>query len=839
VRRGRHAGAVALCVGLTASTLAGAASPTVEAVVPGVGRIGAEFTVVLSGGRLKDARDLLLYDRGLGCTRLEVVSENEVRIALRASADARPGAHPFRLRTPGGLSELKLVHLTPFPVVEEREPNEQPEGARTVPLNTTIAGVIDAGDVDCVAVALRKGQRLAAEVQAVRLGGELTDTVLTILDPDGRPIAQADDTPITHQDPFATIVAPADGRYTVQVRETSYGGGPSGTYALHVGDFPRPTGVFPPGGQAGQEVRPILLGVPGRPAVQALTLPGDAGPWWDYFPALDGRTAPTPTALRVRPYPCVVESEPAGARPPSAGALTPHNWPVAFQGAIGARGEADAFAIRARAGQMIQVEAFAARIGSPLDTILQVFDPDGDPIARNDDDESHDSRIVFRAGGDGAYRIEIRDRRGEGGPGFLYRVEVELPRPSLALFLAGPVRKSQARQVIAVPRGNRVVAFLGVRRDGFDEPVRIDVGALPEGVSVDLKEIPGGRHLTPAVFEAAAEAPLGAALVELEGVAATAGGTVTGRFQQVVDLIPGPGDSSYASVSVGKLAVVVTEAAPYAVSLSAPGASLAQDGDIDLVATVERAPGFDEAIEVSLPYLPPGVEMEGPGIVPPGQSTAILRLFARPDADPTAWRLAAEAQPAPPRRDRREMTLTLMAQLNAQAAGGGAGRRRRRAAVDGLPQVASRFVPLGLTPAPVSGRFTPSAAEQGQTVTVSCTLESGAPRPGVMAATLEGLPPRAEAKPVVVAPGAHRVDFRVTVAPTTPVGEHATLLCRLTGAFGGRAVVYRVGRGGLLKVSPPGTLSTAADGKPLSPLEALRLKERAAAKDPEARKPRP
>jgi hypothetical protein len=793
--------------------------------------------VVLSGGYLKDAQDLLLYDPGLSCTKLEVVSENQVRVILKASSDCRPGAHPFRLRTPGGLSELKVVHVTLFPVVEEREPNDNPKGALTVPLNTTVAGVVESGDVDCVAVALRRGGRLSAEVQAVRLGGELTDTVLTVLDPHGRPIAQADDTPITRQDPFASIVAPADGTYTVQIRDTSFGGGPGSTYALHVGVFPRPSGVFPPGGQAGQEVRLTLLGMPGKPAVQTLTLPRDAGPWWDYYPTLGGRTAPTPAALRVRPYPCVNESHLAETAPPSTGELIPYDWPVAFHGAIEVRGDADSFAIRARAEQMIQVEAFAIRIGSPLDTILQIYDPDGDLIARNDDDASHDSRIVFRAGTNGVYRIEIRDKRGDGATEFLYRVEVEQPRPSLTLFLAGPVRKSQARQVIAIPRGNRVLGFLGVRRDGFDDPVRLDVGALPRGVSVDLKEIPVGSHLTPVVFAATADAPLGAALVDLKGVASTPGGTVTGGFQQVVDLIPGLGDSSYESVSVGKIAVVVTEAAPYSVSLSAPRTSLVRDGAIDLVATVERAAGFSEAIEVSLPLLPPGVEMEGPGIVPPARSEAVLRLFARPDADPTAWRLAAEARPAPPRRDRREMTLALMAQLNPQAAG--AAGRRRRAPVDGLPPVASWFIPLELAPAPVSGRFTPVASEPGKTVTVTCTLEPGSPLPGAMTATLEGLPPRAEVKPVEVAPGARRVDFRVTLAPTTPVGKHDTLRCRLTGEVAGRAVIYRVGGSGLIKVNPPGALTTGADGKPLSPLDALRLRERAAAKDPEARKPRP
>ena len=259
----------------------------------------------------------------------------------------------------------------------------------------------------------------------------------------------------------------------------------------------------------------------------------------------------------------------------------------------------------------------------------------------------------------------------KGGPGFVYRIEVEQPRTSLTLFLAGSVRKSQSGQVIAVPRGNRVIAYVGVRRDGFDGPVRVEPGRLPDGVSLDLQEIPAATYLTPVVFQAAPDAPLGASLVELRGRASTPGGMVQGGFQQVVNLVPGSGDSSYQSVTVDKLAVVVTEEAPYQVSIDTPRAALTRDGAIDLVVKVERARAFGEAVEVAFPFLPPGVEMDGPVVVPPGQSEIVVRLYARPDADPASWRLAAEARLAPPRRDRREMTLALMAQLD--PSGGGAG----------------------------------------------------------------------------------------------------------------------------------------------------------------------
>jgi hypothetical protein len=188
--------------------------------------------------------------------------------------------------------------------------------------------------------------------------------------------------------------------------------------------------------------------------------------------------------------PFVDEADPSETGIPPAGGIPAHRWPVAFHGAIGGRDDRDAYAIGLRKGVSVQVETFSERLGSPLDTVLEVYDPDGDLVARNYDDATHDSRLVIRAGTDGAYRIEIRDKRGDGGPDFLYRIEGEEPRPSLSLFLASPVRKSQARQVIAVPRGNRVIAFLGVRREGFSAPVRIRPGSLPAGISVEVKDIP-------------------------------------------------------------------------------------------------------------------------------------------------------------------------------------------------------------------------------------------------------------------------------------------------------------------------------------------------------------
>src|SRR5262249_26290097 len=152
-----------------------------------------------------------------------------------------------------------------------------------------------------------------------------------------------------------------------------------------------------------------------------------------------------------------------------------------------------------------------------------------------------------------------------------------------------------------------VSAFLGVRRDGFAGPVAITPGELPVGVKLTLGPIPANEYLLPVVFEAAADAPLGGRLVTLTGTGGGPKTPVTGGFTQVVRLVGGPGDSSLHAVEVAKLAVVVVEEAPFAVSLVPPTAPLAADGTLDVTVKVTRAKDFAEPLEVSFPSLPPGV----------------------------------------------------------------------------------------------------------------------------------------------------------------------------------------------------------------------------------------
>lgn len=799
-----------------------AAPPSVESVAPGVGRRGTEFTLTLVGARLDKPQEVLLYNSGVAVTSLTATSENEAKVTLKAAADAPLGEHPFRVRTTGGVSELRVFRLTPFPVLAEAEPNDKTP--QEVPLNSTVTGATESGGVDRFAVKLKKGERLSAEVEGVRLAADTTDTALTVTGPDGKTLATADDTALFHQDPFVSLVAPAEGVYTVEVRDTNFGGSDGHRYALHVGTFTRPAAVYPAGGEAGTEVS-VKLFHAGGDTTQKVALPKAGTPFAFHPTDGTGPAAPTANPFRISPFPNVLEVESNDA-PEQAGKAAV--WPVALNGVIDKPGDADHFRFTATKGDEIDVQAFAYRLGSPLDPVVAVLHANGNLLAWNDDDETHDSRVKVKIPADGEYLVRVTDKRKQGGARFIYRVELTKPTVGLGVFLAPTGRKTQDKQSIIVPRGNRVVAYMAVRRDGFDGPVSIAASDLPKGVTVTVPPVPVGEFFSPVVFEAAADAPISGTLAAFTGTGSDEKRRVTGGFEQAVTLVSGPGDSVLHAVEVNRLAVAVTEEAPYTVSLVAPRAAVPVDGTMDVTVKVTRAKDFTDALDVFFLTLPPGVEAPTKVTVPADKSEMNVTLVGHPAAERGEWKLLVETKVGVAARGDRDPLMVGNNGLGTGGPdappGGGGGRRGRRKSADGLPPVASGVTAVTVANPAVVGKLAPAAAEQGKTVTVTCQFEKETE--AAFTAKLDGLPPRATAPNVEAKPGAKAVQFLVTVAADTPPGDHQSLVCELSGTVTGHPVVYRVGRGGSLKVSPPGLVQTDPSGKPLSPLDALRQAEK-------------
>jgi hypothetical protein len=181
-----------------------------------------------------------------------------------------------------------------LPEATEKEPNNDQAHAQKVDFNSTINGVVNNEDIDCFSVEVKKGQRFSVEVEGMRLGRGPLDARLTILNPDGSILADEDDTWLAVQDPFISLLAPADAQYTIQLREVTYAGSDKCHYRLHIGSFPRPTSVFPPGGKAGDTVTFSFFSEATGEFSQKIKLPGNPGEKFGVFAELDGLTAPTP-----------------------------------------------------------------------------------------------------------------------------------------------------------------------------------------------------------------------------------------------------------------------------------------------------------------------------------------------------------------------------------------------------------------------------------------------------------------------------------------------------------------------------------------------------------------
>lgn len=810
---------VTACLMTGTSTPLFAASPSLETVSPAVSQRGTAFQVKLVGAGLSTIREVMFYKPGLTCESVVEAQDNEAVLKLRASDDCELGTHPFRIRTDLGITEMRTIRVSPLPIVNSAEPNDTIANANTVSLPATVIGVLEEGDVDGYSVLLQRGERLTAEVEAVRLGHTLLDTVLEVYAPDGRKLAEVDDSPLLRQEPVVSFLAEETGRYVVMIRETSRRGDENSQYALHLGHFPRPVSAYPPGAPAGRSTKVLFTETDGSQWEDLVNVPANAKGNWSLFAKNQGGTAATPNPFRASPYDQVLEAEPNNS-PATMAATTNAVLPHAFNGILQVANDIDYFSFTIPEPGSYRFEVFAERLGSPIDALLSVEDESGATLVSADDDQTHDPRVVFNAASSGRYFLRIADKRESGGRGFLYRVEAEKVIPEVTAFLPRPDRVTQDRQVIVVPRGNRTVALFGVQRRNASGPVTLEIGSLPKSVSFEARPLSDDRYLVPVVLSAKDDAPLTGSLSDVVVTAANNGNPVKGGFKQIVDLVNGPADALFFGADVEQAAIAVVEPTPFRITLTPPTSPLTRNGTLDLEIKVERFAGYDAAIDVNLPLLPSWVDGPAKVRIPADKDTAVYPIRAHDRVRDGQFDLVAVAVPGVGNEGLR---------LDP-----GANEIRQRGAARGADgpsaAVSSELVTLQISSAPVSGQFQLAAGEQGTVIPVVCDLTAVGELPATMVATLAGLPNRVSAKEVAIDRTASKVTFELTLEETAPVGAFPSLVCQLKSTEAAKPISFSVGANGTLKIFAKGTLVRGEKGEALSPLEVLRKAKSGAGK---------
>ena len=316
------------------SSVSFAASPRLTSVTPRGIQRGFEHELTFNGSNLGDAQGIFFYDSGLEV--LEVKGDgNSAKVKVRVAADCRLGEHVAQVRTASGISDYRTLYIEDLPVVNEVEPNSDFAAPQAISLGHVVNGSIGNEDVDYYVLDAKQGQRISVEIVAMRLSTALFDPYVAILDEKRFELATNDDTALALQDGFASIIAPADGKYYIEVRESAYAAG--NNYRLHVGTFPRPKVLFPAGGKMGEEIEIRYLGLPATELSAKVQLPATKVTDFGVFATDDGGVSPTPNPLRLFEHGNAFEVEPNN----EIAQGTPVELPLAFNGIIETTGDVD------------------------------------------------------------------------------------------------------------------------------------------------------------------------------------------------------------------------------------------------------------------------------------------------------------------------------------------------------------------------------------------------------------------------------------------------------------------------------------------------------------------
>ena len=755
-----------------------AAAPNLANILPRGHQRGTETDLNFHGQRLEDAAEALFFDAAIQTLKLEVVSASHVRVRARIAENCRLGEHSVRLRTRSGISELRTFFVDALPAIDEAEPNNEFGTPQEISLNSIVRGVVKNEDVDYYSVSLKKGQRLSVEVHAMRLAETIFDPYVAILNAQRFELAASDDSPLYKQDSACQITAPEDGVYRIEVRETSYGGGDAARYRLHVGTFPQPKAIYPPGAQRGASVEVELIGDASGPFGKLLQIARDAPENYEVTADDDRGIAPTPYPFRTADFPNVLEAEPNREHKQA----TSGTAPCAFNGVISEPGDVDVFSFAAKKGQVFDLEVFARRLGSPLDAVLRVHHRGGGQIASDDDARGPDSYLRFTAPEDKEYAVTVTDHLAQGGPTYVYRVEVSNVTPHLALSIPRVDRYSQERQAIAVPSGNRVAVLVNANRRDFGGDLTLSLHGAPPGVTARGEVMPANLTVAPMLLEAAADAALSGRLCELQGSHVDASKKIHGSLAVPIDFLVGePGQSVYVSHTTRKLAVAVTEAAPFRLRLVEPSVPLVRNGSMGLRVVAERADGFKAPIELDMIFQPPGVSAQRGVTIAEGQTDATIQINANGSAQIREWKIV----------------------VNGRATVG-----------NGPLWVSTQLTPLRVAEPYLTITAEPSSAEQGTETEVVCKLAQHTPFKGAAKVALLGLPHKVTTEVQQATSETQELVFPVRIAADSPAGKHGNIFCRVEIVQNGEPVVHSTG-GTELRIDkplpPPKAKTPAAD----------------------------
>ena len=785
-----------------------AASPALSAIRPVGGQRGTELEITLSGARLGDAQEIIYYQPGIATVSLKKLDDNNVKAKIKIAQDCALGLHDVRVRTATGISELRTFSVGALKEINETEPNNDFGTPQPIPMNVTVNGIADNEDVDYFVVEAKKGERISAEVEGLRLGISEFDPYVAILDAKRFELGVSDDAALAWRDGFTAIIAPQDGKYVIQVRESAYAGNSGCLYRLHVGNFPRATAIMPAGGKPGETLSVRWIGDAAGETTSTIKLPAAFEREFGIERQDAKGLSPYPNAFRLSTLGNVIEKEPNDDQAHA----TPFEAPMALNGVIEKAGDVDQFVFKATKGQVYDIHCYARRIRSPLDPVMYLGKKGAGAMLGADDSVGPDSYFRFQAPETAEYVVWLVDQLGKGGPDYSYRIELMPVAPALTMTTnAEQIPLGTGVMSVAVPKGNRQAVLILGNRSDFGGELNVGVGKLPAGVSVEAPTIAASQVIVPVLFTAKPDAPLAAALAEVTGMPTDPKLKIPSEFNQMSVLVLGQNQVNVWSRTVDRLAVAVTEECPYTIEIVEPKVPLVRSGSLGLKVRANRKPGFKAGIYVYLPYNPPGVGSGGGITIPEGQNEAVIPMNADGGAELRTWKIVVN---------------------------GASG------VASGPIMVSSQLANLTIANPYVGLSFVAASVDQGKEVDMAVKVAKAVDFPGEAQVTLIGLPNKVTTDVKKITKDTTDLAFHIKTDKVSPAGNHASLFCQVVITQNGEPIVHNIGTGALrIDVPLPPKANTPAPApvvaaapkpaapvaaKPLTRLEKLRLESKQA-----------
>lgn len=547
---------------------------------------------------LPDLPDIRLGSNGTAST-VDVgplPPRNQVTVEVEISPDADIGPVSFRLLTPLGTSpEGKFLIEPYYGEAPDKEPNDTPENAFETFLPAVLAGTISKpGDVDYYKIQVKAGEELSFLNGAMLIGSAL-QPVVTILDADLNVLSTFGENGGTEQVMFAQKFAKAGTDY-IRVEDYQRSGRAGNFYRIIAGEFPLVLGTYPLGVKKGSIGE---LAARGYHTVPKFKVEGEPSPDSEDTLLLRPEDAFNTVRVALGPEP-EVDSQ--------GGAIA---VPVTINGRIDKPGAQNRYPFHASKGDQLVFEVNARRLGSSLDSYLEILDAKGQSIERAI------ARPVW------ATSLTLRDHDSAG-------------------------------------RGMRIVAWDGIKVGDYvmagGEIIRVE--ALPLSPDNDtVFEAFGGQRLT--FFDTTGEAhAVDSAVYKVQilppGAKLSPNGLpVAHLYYRNDDGGPGYGKDSllhFTAPADGEYIVAIRDVQslgggqyPYRLTVRHPrpdfrltvnprNPNVPRGGTIPITVTAVRMDGFDGPIDVSLGDLPSGLHATS-GIIAPGQVSTTIALSAESAAN--------------------------------------------------------------------------------------------------------------------------------------------------------------------------------------------------------------